>query len=508
MESYRLIGRLVAPVCMLAVFLFCAQGYYFSSDDPFFLVSARQDPAAVDALLHPVGRWLNAALLKASFGLLEGIGDLVWLRMLTAVLLMIFAAALARLLFLLGVEAGTAISVGTFALLTPATMPILAWAQHWTVALGGLLVASGFIALLVAEKRTFETSLVAVLCAGALLFLAASINQQLLGFSGVFFFMLVFHARSDGLILRRSMMSLGAICIAYLSAYISTKMVPGGPGERAAITSDISGKIDWFLSEPLPNASLLVLFPRMFDGIATATMIAWLVLSGIAAGIMLLRRGGWAQNAVILCMFAVAILLSYGPTLAVSENWASYRTLWPLQTLLTVALLMVSADRLGSAAARRVRPVLAATVVPLLALWLYQYQTHIREPYLVEARHAQEVITQQISSAPSTSEDGTLRVVYPHWSEAFSSVQYYDDIGGPSVRAWTVVPLVRLLLQELGRPVSTETIKPISFEDRETLWQDADIIDLTDYAGRSRLVLRPKFKAPEGGVSYPLENGN
>lgn len=476
---------LVAPAWLAIVLSVGAYGFYFSSDDPFFALSASQQPEDIDRLLDPVGRWLNAILLKASFEFIDGLDDFLRVRLATAALLVVFVLAMSRILVRHGVEPAVATILCAAALLTPSTMPILAWAQHWTVAFGACLVALGFMLVLEAEMRPIGTATSLVLGAGALLFLAASINQQLLAFAGVFFFVLVYHSRSVASIALRTVLSAGATSVGYLLSFLAVRLAPGGPGERTGLTTDIPGKLDWFLSEPLTNAALLVVFPRAVEGLMTQQAVASLILLVLTSAIVLLRPGSLGENALVAALFPVSIILAYAPTLAVSENWASYRTLWPLQTLLLLSLLL----SVHAALARSAWPGLCRTVslsvfFVLSILWLAQFQTHVKGPYGIEAEHARDRIVAHLAAM---GEGADVKVIYPHWSEAFPGVQYYDDIGGPIVREWSVVPLVLLIAREQGIDLTTSRVQPISFEGREaSRARGSGLLDLSDYATSAR----------------------
>lgn len=481
-------------IFILLAFIFGASGQYFSADDLGMLLNATQNPQAVDQLLVPVGRWLNAILIKGVFPIIPNTDALVWIRLITAFLLTVFAVLLALFVSRLQPEAPSLpVFVAGLAVLTPATMTMLAWAQHVTVVFGAVCVLGAFALLLVSERQSAAVRVGLIGLGSFALFLSASVNQQLLALSGVLFFLIVYFSQSLREIVQRSLAAGVMTAGGYVIAFLAIRLFVDTPGSRASLVSDIPAKITWFFNEPLPNAALGYVFPRLLgaEGRSFGWMFACLAVLVVFALIVLLRRGERRTNLAVAGLFLAAIPVAYGPVLLVAESWGSFRSIWPLQMLFSsvIALLVWEAVSRFLRGAT-LHAVLSAIVLCVLAGWIVQFQIHVRGPYMTEASNARSEIVQYLSSNP-IEQGGAIRVVYPIWFEANAKYVYYDDIGGPVVRPWTVEPLVILTAQENGFGVDAAQIQRIEFDDRATaLADDPPFIDLTNFAGRSRLPQR------------------
>jgi hypothetical protein len=478
-------------LAIFAVFLTGAFGFYFSSDDVGMLLHAAEHSDRIDQLLVSVGRWLNALLIKSIFPLFPTIESLAWIRVINACLLIVFAAGLA--FFISRLQPGIGLKaafIACMALATPSTMTMLAWAQHVTVLVGALLVLGAYGMLLFSETKRAPARMALASSGSIMLFLAASINQQLLALSAVLFFLMIYFSKTLGIMRQRAVAAGLMTAGGYLMSFFAMRFFVDQPGSRTSLVSDVPGKVLWFFNEPLPNAALAFVFPRLVgaDGRSLGWLFACIAVLVIAALIVSMRPGEWRTNAAAAAIFVMTIPAAYGPVLLVSENWASFRSLWPLQMLFAVTITAISFDALSRAFGQRAASASFLMIYSVaLAGWAVQLQSHVRGPYMAEANSARLQILNFLSEN-STGTTGGIRVAYPMWFEANTDYVYYDDIGGPIVRAWTVQPLILLLAKEHGFEVSAEHIQRVEFDERPVLLGgDIRFIDLTNFAGRSRI---------------------
>jgi hypothetical protein len=482
------------PLLILSMSLFSASlGFYFSSDDLFFLINAQENPEEVDNLLYPVGRWLNAELIKLTFRRLEATEDLVYMRFLSAGFLVVFSVLFGRFLRSLGAPHFVSTIVSTTIFFTPSTMPIVAWGQHWTVSFAYVLTAIAFIALVDSLPHSPLKRALRFFLSTALLYLAASINQQTLGVCALFIFCISFYkfqwrAKMDALVLPA-----GATVTAYILAFLTVKFGVTTPGTRAAISLDFVGKFNWFTGEVLPNAFHLWGFPVGTNGSNGSLLHQSLILLGVACLlwamlIVSLRKGTWGDRISIAVLGILCLPLSYAPALLATENWASYRNAFPLQlyvfSVILIPVLQAAPQNLNTIVTRTL-----VVGIPLITAlnWLTVFERHMRTPYEIETNNAYKEIRHALSNLSSTTPDTAFHVIYPQWNEGFHEVLYYDDIGGPIVRKWTVAPLVRTIYRKTyKKPIEYEII-PVDFDKRGDI-DDRNgviVIDLSDFAGRS-----------------------
>lgn len=121
---------------------------------------------------------------------------------------------------------------------------------------------------------------------------------------------------------------------------------------RAGLVHNLPLKIAWFFIESLPNALLfsflsparwflsegndpLSFFYRIVD-----ICLAWIILLIIVRGLVLYFHGT-RKDRLWKCGIALVLLLfSYTPNLVIAENWATYRSLSSLTSLLVVLMCL------------------------------------------------------------------------------------------------------------------------------------------------------------------------
>ena len=129
---------------------------------------------------------------------------------------------------------------------------------------------------------------------------------------------------------------------------------------RQRLVDDLQGKVEWFVSEPLPRAINFAWYPA--DGLISVVLGAFIV-----GGLLLHFR---ERRALRLLVAAAYIPLAYLPNLVVAENWAEYRTLPALSGVVVLYGYLACCGyarmlRMPSAAAHGMRA--AATAACILA---------------------------------------------------------------------------------------------------------------------------------------------
>jgi hypothetical protein len=149
--------------------------------------------------------------------------------------------------------------------------------------------------------------------------------------------------------------SIGVAAVAMLFSYAAVRVgvhfYGGATSGRTNLVHDFVGKARWFWNEPLVNSF------GMFGLVPTVSVALALAIVS-AVGILLLHAESGRRAFGFLGLAAGLVPFSYLPNLAVSEQFASYRSIGALATLLTLYLwlglwgiarsLMVPSERQGA----------------------------------------------------------------------------------------------------------------------------------------------------------------
>ena len=209
------------------------------------------------------------------------------------------------------------------------------------------------------------------------------------------------------------------------------------PVERAALMTDPLAKLAWFVSHPLANVSTLALLPPVP---AVSAMVATVVVLGLLA---LLQQGRFRQAAA-LGMLILLLPATYTPTLAVAENWPSFRSLFCVYALAIFTLAAALRGVVGTQ-----RGVLSAVLVlgALVSLPAFAYQARVRlaQPAALETRLLTEAL-RRIDTAHTTR----IHIIGPQWTQSASDRVWYDEFGFPtSAHFWCGEHLVYTLTREM-----------------------------------------------------------
>ena len=314
------------------------------------------------------GRPLHALLLSATFGLASDVDSLRLVRLISLIGVALLSLLLYRAFRRAGapdwLSAGACVSVVTLA----SFQIYVAWAAigeaPYVAAVAGLAWFRLHGAFGLARRRAVAHAVQA----GALLLLALLAYQPAAMFFWVF---AAIDLLRPGGRLREAVRVLGAalavagvaMFFAYAAVRIGVHFYGGATSGRTILVHDLGSKVRWFLHEPLVNS--LSLF-----GLAPSVSVAVAVAAVAAGGLLLLHAdSGW--NAFAFLGLAVCLVpLSYLPNLAVAEQFASYRSIGALATLLTVYLWL---GVWGIARARDRRVVAGAPLVSFAVLGLVVY---------------------------------------------------------------------------------------------------------------------------------------
>lgn len=216
------------------------------------------------------------------------------------------------------------------------------------------------------------------------------------------------------------------------------------PSDRTGITTDIPGKISFFFSWPLPSSFSLNylfetrnLFPQIF---APVIFFGWIVSFFIRY-----KKKDFFHNLIVLVSIFGFLLLIYLPSMISKENFASYRTLLPLQ----LAVFWLIIDQ----AAYFVRNIPFKNYLGLAFVFLlfitgfYNYNFQFVNPLRKEYKKISGYLSQHMQTIPDTIY--FIRSDKRIFTSLYSIRSTGDEFGSPSsTRDWVPEPLIRQYIFE------------------------------------------------------------
>jgi hypothetical protein len=245
-----------------------------------------------------------------------------------------------------------------------------------------------------------------------------------------------------------------------LSAYLGLFT----PLPRAALETDLIGKLAWFVRKPIIRClAVWGLYEWRNIGVAIATTVSIVAvvsylrrLTETTGGAASVRLRIWQAGAVV-----GLVLLAYLPVLLVAEDWASYRSMIALSTTVYV-LITAAAWRAIVALPERFRrvAVMAALIAPLVALGAARENVTANVADLNRREFDHLLVALQ---TPAGAEAREIRVVMSPFSRGRDFPCRTDEFGVlcASRPAWAAA-MARTALRVLGRSedIAISTAEP------------------------------------------------
>ncbi len=343
---------LLAP---LVVYCQTAFHEFGMTSDYTSLHEARSDPGKLVRTSASHGRPLYGAMLETSFSVTGEVGNLLWIRLCTVLLLTLLGIVLWRQLYQSGWNEIEAAGLSLGVVLLPSAQVLVAWASGWPQALTLLLALAGFSAIETEIERGGMKRIVALL-GGCMIYTAAALIYQ----ANVLFALVVVTAV---LLVRtgREPLSDAKWCLFHgaavasglgLAYFIMHLLYGNGLFQRAV---DPAPGVLAFFRYPLPNALGLY---ALNDDFYTGAVIYWGTVLGVVAALvfayrkigahadeMIRRRGLYAVAALVIITLVVCFIAA--------DRISTYRVLFALGG--TILVLVVFALR-ALVVAKKVRP--------------------------------------------------------------------------------------------------------------------------------------------------------
>ncbi len=328
-------------------------------DDYAVLRESREEPGTIMAACAAQGRPLYGLLMVRSFSRLGGIEELQWLRLGSAGLLGLLAAVLYVILRREKWDRTLAALVAALLTVLPGAQLLVGWAVAWPLTAALLLSLGGYLASEHGAVRAERSArigwwLMAVGCVAG----SALIYQP----NSMFYLVPVAaglwprrrwagSARLEWLVGHGATVTLGlAVAAAFTLTAFALGWFPHVP--RMGLESDLVGKLQWFVAEPLKNAfATIVLDVESGTQLAerVSVIVAFLIMAGVARE---WQTRGWRHGLWWGLAVAVLLLGSFSVDLLGANRWTNYRTLLPLTGVVLVFLVVAMMSLGGRRVAR------------------------------------------------------------------------------------------------------------------------------------------------------------
>lgn len=374
------------------------------------------------------GRPGYALLRMMAFEISSNMDSLAWIRLFASASVAMIGIYLFSFLSRRQILRNNAerITLSILACLIPSLQLYAAWVTCFPFALSVLLSLASYDML---TSRMKINAVVKAIISSALIILSFSIYQP----AAMCFLAFVFVDNcldEQRISYKKLILSFIVACIGMASSVFMAKVIPmrmyGHTLDRAAITHDIPGKLDWFIHQPLVMA-LKNYFITAGDVYVSLSVVV--ILIGMAS----FFNGKSPFEKVFL-----AILLAIGSfslNLAIAESWAAYRSLIGMSmivsTLFTLGLIRIAFS------AGRFRPALLIAV-SVTAIVSSQY--NIMRGFVIPQKGELQALSSEFTRVIPKDFAGTVMFDLSNPTfYAFEKLQISDEFGGISSAApWVI----------------------------------------------------------------------
>jgi hypothetical protein len=447
---------LIAPVAALAAYLPVVVVPYAYMDDYFVLGWRRGLGGDFFRTATSFGRPLHAVFLWSVFSLAPDIDSLRLVRLVALLGVMSLAVLLYYALRLadLGQWLSTGVCVSVVALAS--FQVYVSWAAVFEAPYVACVAGVAWLRLASAFGLRGRAGLIRRVEAAALLLVALLTYQPAAMFFWVFAAIDVLRPTEQ---LHRAARKLGeglavggvAMFFAYAAVRVGVHFYGGATSGRTNLVHDVIGKVRWFWNEPLVNSfGMFGLVPTVSVGVVIALVAA--------AGIVLLHaESGWGALG-FLGLAACLVPLSYLPNLAVSEDFASYRSIGALSALLTLYLwlgLWGIARSVPRSSTQRVIALALAALLSFVALAVIILPLSD----VLHSASASRVSIDRLTSWPELAAFGLLFVAFAGaalWGDRFSWRRSTGVLAAGALALTGVVMAARNVTTLVVEPQSAE----------------------------------------------------
>jgi hypothetical protein len=240
------------------------------------------------------------------------------------------------------------------------------------------------------------------------------------------------------------------------------------PNDRVKLSTDIPGKLSFLFSEPLPmtfSANLLYSSRSIFSQILAPFMMALWAISVFIR----FKKEKIYVNIVRIAIILFLLIFMYLPSMVVSENFASYRTLF----VLNICVFYLLIEQLLFFVRKEKMKFLSACLICiyLITTGFYNFNFQFVDPLRSEYKAFSEFIIKHVSL--QTTVVYFIRADRFMFSRQFNIQPYKDEFGLPSTnKDWVPEPLVKQFVSEMeGTRPGGEKMKVVQFADSASFTQ-------------------------------------
>jgi hypothetical protein len=224
---------------------------------------------------------------------------------------------------------------------------------------------------------------------------------------------------------------------------------------RSNLTTDIVGKLVWFVKGALlDSANLLLLKPSIEFGLFTLVIIV--------VGFWLYVQGSLKEKCIQMVIALSIIPLSYLPNLVIAENWSSYRTQVGLCSVIIIyffislrRILELFRNKFG-VILRQV--ILGFSLFAACVLTMFHETFEFAIPQFIEMSAIQSKI-----AGSDLSKTKEIVLIPNNWQGSISPLVRYDEFGLPSTDVqWAQIEAVQLALRDLNPAFTNIPIRVIA----------------------------------------------
>ena len=427
---------------------------YAFYDDYNNLYQADTIGSAVD-MATPVrnGRVIQAYLFRLTFAIVHNLDQLRFVRLLAVIGIGLCAWLTFVLLRRAGMRYWPAfcIPIAVFAL--PGYQVFVAWSLSAFHSYGVLLSGAAFLVTERALSTPFTRRFWALISLAVLMELASMMIYQPGAMMYLFFAAIVIFVVQMDVVpsLQRLGVYLGVTFLAIGVDDVSLHSLPGlilgqSSDSRTQLVHDIPGKIEWFFKQPLRNA-------LNFYSLSRQPLVAVLVGLFILAGLLLYFTGTGSSRLVKLVIALSLLPISYVPSLVTVTNFAAYRYMVAMGSLLVLYLALAIIGFAGLLDKVSLPQVKTAVITVPLALLALSAGILAAQNLTVEFAVPQYTELQYLYSQLQPVRQTHPRVIYFVNSTSADSpapIVAYDEFGLPSsIKWWNAAPMVYLALAQI-----------------------------------------------------------
>ena len=400
------------------------------------------------------GRLITGWLIDWSFGKMNTVSDIKWLRLFSFASMLLFIVLYARLskkLFSdLGINSGVwALSV-LFIPCSLSSAVYIGWAscaEIFTATLAAFLSGYFLFNKVNSKEAYLQVPTGALLL--SLLFALVSLftYQTAFGFFLLPFFLCYVQrktAKPDRAVLIGVMFYLLCYVVYYLLFKYSLKLYDVPASDRASINIDPLGKLSFFFSYPLAQAFS---FNFLYNARSVLSQVFYplVILFWLIRLYFQMGKPNAGKLIAHLAVCIVLLMLVYLPLMISLENFASYRTMFALNFLV---VLMICEMLITFFQAKRLQTMMAVFVgLVFFGTACYNYRINFSKPLEKEYAVLHTYLMQHGSN--ETEAVFFKRPPVNLFKPAFGVNYYTDEFGYPSTeKDWTPEPLIKQLFYE------------------------------------------------------------